>query len=73
MKVESSFVIEGNIVNLKFESRDIIIYEHSRDQSLYVVRKAGRDVIVRIDVITGMGQGEGYVESFDFVSLEDES
>lgn len=70
MKVESTFVIDGQMVVESFRNAEIIVYEHK--ETLYIVSNRTGEVITRIDMTCEMSQGCGYVDSITYTDLTGE-
>ncbi len=73
MKVESKFVIEGDIVTLEKQFNGIKVYKSSESNGgeyikLYFTK--GDKVIQTLVVEADCNQNEGFISGFDFIDAE---
>lgn len=67
MKVEKHFVVDGQVVSLTHDGKDLMIYETKDQETLFIVLKGGsEEVLTRIDISCEMSQGTGFVDSIKY-------
>ena len=69
MKVESTFIIDGKIVNEAMFNPEITIFESKDQETLYIVSGKTGEVICKIEVTCEMSQGSGFVDSIKYTDL----
>lgn len=71
MKVESTFVIDGQMVKKVEENPIFNIYESKNMDVIYITLRETGEVITKIDLECDMGQGCGYIASTTYTSMQD--
>lgn len=66
MKVEQSFVIDGQVVVKQHDGKEITVFSTNNLDMLFVVSNDSGEVITRIDIDCEMSQGIGFVDSLKF-------
>lgn len=69
MKVESTFIIDGNMVTKAMFNPEITIYESKDQETFYIVSGKTGEVICKIDVTCEMSQGTGFVDSVKYTDF----
>ena len=66
MKVEQSFVIDGQVVTKQHEGRDTTIFATKDLETLFIISNDSGEVLTRIDIRCEMRQGMGFVDSLNY-------